>query len=332
MNSPILPFSLPEDPGPNDRHLDSRDLSAELAPPVTDYLTQVDINHVLGNLFAALAANRISAKRAGTLAYICANLLKSQQGMRDQVRFLDWTAFQFLKKALHEKYGPRPKPKFTFKSAPKPASKSVPSRSVANSSSKASSTPARNSSPKPPRPAAQKSATILPPESAPSASPAMLPSHFSPKPSPSNPHCSTSLTKSAPHPPFPAPSTSPTNTAAKASAPSTNFPPPHRSEIPPHRVSQISPSSPTQISPSSAPEALPSNSLHTPPAIISQNPPSLSATPTTPSSANPTVHSTLRRRPRPPRKPTKFLEIPPALVARQAFAAPRSGIPKPSPT
>jgi hypothetical protein len=99
MNTPSHHPQPAEDPD-----LDSHDLSAELATPSGDFLTQIDINHVLGNLFQALAANRISTKRASALAYICATLLKSQEGMHDQVRFLDLTAFNFLSKALHEKY------------------------------------------------------------------------------------------------------------------------------------------------------------------------------------------------------------------------------------
>ena len=46
------------------------DLVKELASPAGDFITQIDINHVLGKLFEALAANRVSPKRAATLAYI----------------------------------------------------------------------------------------------------------------------------------------------------------------------------------------------------------------------------------------------------------------------
>jgi hypothetical protein len=108
MNIPILPVDLAEDPGPDDRKLDKHDVSAELAPPATDYLTQIDMNHILGNLFALLAANRISAKRAGTLAYICSAILKSQEGMRTQVKFMELTSLDWVLKALKERYGPKP--------------------------------------------------------------------------------------------------------------------------------------------------------------------------------------------------------------------------------
>jgi hypothetical protein len=100
MNSPVIPI----DPGPQ-ADPGQQDLSAELATSSGDYLTQVDVNHVLGNLFTLLAANRISSKRAATLAHICATILKSQEGMHDQVQFLNWTAYDFLTKALQEHYG-----------------------------------------------------------------------------------------------------------------------------------------------------------------------------------------------------------------------------------
>src|SRR5277367_1805242 len=56
------------------------DLLAELASPAGDFITQIDINHVLGKLFQALAANRVSPRRAATLAYIGHLLMQSQKG------------------------------------------------------------------------------------------------------------------------------------------------------------------------------------------------------------------------------------------------------------
>jgi len=56
------------------------DLIEELSSPTGDYFSQIDINHVLGRLFEALAANRVSPRRAATLAYIGQLLLRSQKG------------------------------------------------------------------------------------------------------------------------------------------------------------------------------------------------------------------------------------------------------------
>lgn len=100
---PVQPTDPTESP---DRG--QRDLSAELATPSGDFLTQIDINHILGNLFEELAANRVSTKRASALAYICCNLIKSQEGMHDQVRFMELTACDFLHQALQKKYFAQP--------------------------------------------------------------------------------------------------------------------------------------------------------------------------------------------------------------------------------
>ena len=58
------------------------DLSAELASPDDDYITQIDINHVLGKLFDALAANRLSARRASSLAYIACLIAQTQKAAK----------------------------------------------------------------------------------------------------------------------------------------------------------------------------------------------------------------------------------------------------------
>ena len=57
-------------------------LSSLLASPAGDFIYQIDINHVLGKLFEALAANRISSRRASTLAYIAHLIVQTQQGAK----------------------------------------------------------------------------------------------------------------------------------------------------------------------------------------------------------------------------------------------------------
>ncbi len=129
MKSPASIPALPEDPAglPDPGQAN---LSEELATPSGDFITQVDINHILGNLFQALAANRISTKRASALAYICFNILKSQEGMHDQVRFMELTGFRFLHKALKEKYFKRsvPLPKIPGTSPLPPSLKPNPGK------------------------------------------------------------------------------------------------------------------------------------------------------------------------------------------------------------
>ena len=56
---------------------DPDDLSAELLDKVTDFHTPYEVNEFLAKLLFLLVRNRISAKRAGALTYIAAQLLHS---------------------------------------------------------------------------------------------------------------------------------------------------------------------------------------------------------------------------------------------------------------
>ena len=65
------------------------DLSRKLASPAGDFITQIDINHVLGKLYQALAANRITLRRASSLAYIAFLISQSQQAAKAEARTWD---------------------------------------------------------------------------------------------------------------------------------------------------------------------------------------------------------------------------------------------------
>lgn len=79
------------------------DLLNELASPAGDFITQIDINHVLGKLFEALAANRVSPRRAATLAYIGQLMMLSQKGARREAN--NWSIeSQVLAKLVDIKY------------------------------------------------------------------------------------------------------------------------------------------------------------------------------------------------------------------------------------
>ena len=98
------------------------DLLKELASPAGDFITQIDINHVLGKLFEALAANRVSPKRAATLAYIGHLLMQSQDGARREAN--NWpNESKILSRLIDIKY---PNAKASEPSAPKPQPASEP--------------------------------------------------------------------------------------------------------------------------------------------------------------------------------------------------------------
>jgi len=91
------------------RHLHAKpkpredDLSQELKSPAGDYITQIDINHVLGKLFDALAANRLSPRRASSLAYIAYLINQTQKGAKDEARRWNIDA-PIFKRLLRLKY------------------------------------------------------------------------------------------------------------------------------------------------------------------------------------------------------------------------------------
>lgn len=79
------------------------DLSHELASPAGDFITQIDINHVLGKLFVALASNRVTPRRAGTLAYIGCLLMQTQQAAKREAARWEVDA-PTMRKLLNLKY------------------------------------------------------------------------------------------------------------------------------------------------------------------------------------------------------------------------------------
>ncbi len=99
------------------------DLLRELASPAGDFITQIDINHVLGKLFDALAANRVSPRRASTLAYIARLLLQSQKGAKKEAT--QWEIDANIFRRLAEIKYPDPKKSKPAPSQPKPANESA---------------------------------------------------------------------------------------------------------------------------------------------------------------------------------------------------------------
>ncbi|HTZ31857.1 MAG TPA: hypothetical protein VMH31_05340 [Methylomirabilota bacterium] len=117
------------------------DLSAELRSPAGDFITQIDINTVLGKLFDALAANRLSPRRASSLAYIAFLLLQSQQGAKKEAMrwTVDYPVFEKMLKLKYPKTHPnhpkdRPKPS-QKNAAPSTSATPQPPASTARSSS-----------------------------------------------------------------------------------------------------------------------------------------------------------------------------------------------------
>jgi hypothetical protein len=68
--------------GLRDRQKDPDDLSADLLDKLTEFHSPYEVNEFLARLLFLLVRNRISAKRAGVLTYIAAQLLSSLREVR----------------------------------------------------------------------------------------------------------------------------------------------------------------------------------------------------------------------------------------------------------
>jgi hypothetical protein len=79
------------------------DLSRELASPSGDFMRQFDIHHILGALFKALAAKRVTPRRATSLAYIAFLISQSQKAAKAEARNYD-EEIPIFKRWLDVKY------------------------------------------------------------------------------------------------------------------------------------------------------------------------------------------------------------------------------------
>jgi hypothetical protein len=82
------------------------DLYNEMASPSGAFLSQAEINQALGKLFEALAGNRISPRRAATLAYIGYLLLQTYSGLKAEARMTALQGAKDLHLMLKMAYGP----------------------------------------------------------------------------------------------------------------------------------------------------------------------------------------------------------------------------------
>ena len=67
---------------------ESASLGTELSTTISgDFMTNTDINHVLGKLYTAVAQDRVPARNAANLAYIGQLLLQSVAGLKTEFKF-----------------------------------------------------------------------------------------------------------------------------------------------------------------------------------------------------------------------------------------------------
>ena len=66
------------------QEVDAGDLSQELVCGIKEFDSAVDINHVLGEIYKLLAANKISPRRGAVMAYTCSLLLRTLPAIDDE--------------------------------------------------------------------------------------------------------------------------------------------------------------------------------------------------------------------------------------------------------
>jgi len=67
------------------QELNSGDFSEALVCGIKEFHSGVDINHVLGELYKLLAANRITPRRGAVMAYTCNLLLRTLPAIEHEV-------------------------------------------------------------------------------------------------------------------------------------------------------------------------------------------------------------------------------------------------------
>jgi len=82
------------------------DLITFMAIPSGTVLTQEEIQLALARVFEALAGNRISTRRAATLAYIGFLMQQSYSGLKAEARMTELQGAKDLRMLLKMKYGP----------------------------------------------------------------------------------------------------------------------------------------------------------------------------------------------------------------------------------
>lgn len=82
----------------------------EAAPSLTDFASdppsQEDVHRAVGRIMQALAANRISTRRAATFGYLAQLLLQVHAGLNAEARSVELQGTRDLHMLLKMKYGP----------------------------------------------------------------------------------------------------------------------------------------------------------------------------------------------------------------------------------
>ncbi len=133
--------------------LETEKLAAELASLSGNLNTGLDINHVLGKVFQALAQRRISAREATTFAYIAQLMLQSMPYVKNEIRWATNDAEAYYRMIRQSIPAVRDLPKSQSTRPPLPTHRPAPTRTttpVAQQSTASVPAPAPPPRPQPP--------------------------------------------------------------------------------------------------------------------------------------------------------------------------------------
>ncbi len=113
--------------------LETEKLAAELASLSGSLNTGLDINHVLGKVFQALAQRRISAREATTFAYIAQLMLQSMPYVKNEIRWATNDAEAYYRMIRQSIPAVRDLPKSQSTRPPLPTHRPAPTRTTSTS-------------------------------------------------------------------------------------------------------------------------------------------------------------------------------------------------------
>jgi hypothetical protein len=172
--------------------LETEKLAAELASLSGNLNTGLDINHVLGKVFQALAQRRISAREATAFAYIAQLMLQSMPYVKNEIRWATNDAEAYYRMIRQSIPAVRDLPKSQSTPPPLPTRRPAPTRATTPAAQQSTASVPAPAPPPRPQPPTQQQVSSVPssmsnqPPNAPNpvhtSPPAPVPTHSQPAP------------------------------------------------------------------------------------------------------------------------------------------------------
>ena len=145
--------------------LETEKLAAELSSLSGNLNTGLDINHVLGKVFQALAQRRISPREATAFAYIAQLMLQSMPYVKNEIRWATNDAEAYYRMIRQSIPAVRDLPKSQFTPPPLATHRPAPTRATNPAAPQSTATVSTPPAPQPQPPTQQQVAPALAPSS-----------------------------------------------------------------------------------------------------------------------------------------------------------------------